>query len=47
MKKLVAEKLEESDRHRVLFLETEELVFYLAEEAGGDLLGSRESGGIR
>ena len=36
VKKLVAEKLEESDQDRVLFLEPEELFFYLGEEAGDE-----------
>jgi len=36
VKKLVAERLEESDQDRVLFLEPEELVLYLEEETGDE-----------
>ena len=45
--KLVAEKLEEADRDRVLFLEPEELFFYLGEETGDEAVGEQRVKGYK
>ena len=47
VKKLVAEKLEEPDQDRVLFLEPEELFFYLGEETGDEVGGEQRVKGYK
>jgi len=47
VKKLVAEKLEEADQGRVLFLEPEELFFYLGEETGDEVGGEQRVKGYK
>ena len=47
MKKLVAAKLEESDQGKVLFLEPEELFFYLGEETCDEAVGEQRVKGYK